>query len=137
MMTEQPDRQAEPRPMGNTPITDAAAINAPENPGASYASNADLRVGENHRRDAEIAEQAQPSDQNAEGAGADDLTDNDPSRMDGMAESAVGAGEAGFPMSAGDESDIEDEEENEAQEAQFGAGVTRQQGDSNSNSLGL
>lgn len=43
------------RPIGATPITDAAAINAPEDP-RNVASNADLHIDEgDHRRDAEIA----------------------------------------------------------------------------------
>jgi hypothetical protein len=42
------------RPIGSTPITDAAAATAPDGPG-SYASNADLRVGEDtDNRDAAI-----------------------------------------------------------------------------------
>jgi hypothetical protein len=42
------------RPIAGTPITDAAAATAPENP-QSYGSNADLRVSEDeHRREAAI-----------------------------------------------------------------------------------
>lgn len=43
------------RPIGNTPITDAAAASAPD-PTQSYGSNADLRVAEDeHLRDAAIS----------------------------------------------------------------------------------
>lgn len=127
-MTEEPEGQAGQRPIGTTPITDAAAINAPQNPAGS---NAETNVEGGHLRDAEIAETAQPSDEGAEGTGSDGMMDDDPSRSGNLADSAIGQGTGGFPISNEDESDIADEEDDEAEEAEFGAG-TAEEGDANS-----
>jgi len=125
-MNEERERQAEQRPIGNTPITDAAAANAPQNPAASNAGAAETNVEGGHMRDAEIAEYAQPSDEGAEGTGSDAMMENDPSRSGSNADSELVQGTTGFPISDEDESSITDEEDDEAEEAEFGAGTAEQ-----------
>ena len=114
------------RPIGNTPITDAAAATAPDESG-SYASNADIRVDDEHLRDAEIGENdrgaaRQPGMENAPD---DDLTDNDPSRAREVPE-GNGLGGIDYPDNSTDAGVADDEEENEAKAIEYGAGTAEE-----------
>jgi len=118
------------RPIGATPITDAASLNAPENPaGSDYASNADLRVDDAHRHDAEIPQYAQfDSDEEGVGEGgiqSEDalLDDDEDEEIGGLSDRGGGPGSAGFPISDELEGDVSDEETYAAQEAEYGAGT--------------
>ncbi len=68
-----------PRPMGNTPQTDAASATAPENPtGGDYGSNADLRTDDEEERGNEVGRASNRQGQ-MPGQGPDGLSvDNDP-----------------------------------------------------------
>lgn len=123
------------RPIGTTPITDAASINAPENrAGSDYASNADLRVEGDHRHDAAIAEYAEfDADEEGVGEGGiesedaligdEDYEDEEDEEIGGLSDRGGGPGSAGFPISDELEGDVSDEESYAAQEAEYGAGT--------------
>jgi hypothetical protein len=117
------------RPIGNTPITDAAAATAPDESG-NYASNADIRVNDEHLHDAEIGENdrggaRQPGVENAP---ANDMTDNDPSRA-GEVPEGNGLGGTDYPENSTDAGVADDEEENEAKAVEYGAGTAEEDDD--------